>query len=104
MINVKGRKSTGSPKNKKQTGSPIKRVGQGRKSTTPKSVSNVKSKRTSNQMVMDEDVESDDENDLSQRRSDDEEFHQEAQTSEEEEEEDDEQGLDADEKSFIRRC
>jgi hypothetical protein len=33
-----------------------------------------KSKRTSNQVVMDEDVESDDENDLSQRRSDDEEF------------------------------
>jgi hypothetical protein len=92
MMNVKGRKSTGSPKNKKQTGSPVKRPGPGRKSTTPKSVSSgkrknsirmieiktflylAKSKRTSNQMVMEEDVESDDENDLSQRRSDDEEF------------------------------
>jgi len=44
MVNIKGRKSTGSPKNKKQTGSPIKRVGQGRKSTTPKSVSSGKRK------------------------------------------------------------
>lgn len=33
---VKGRKSTGSPKNKKSTSSPVKRAGQGRKSTTPK--------------------------------------------------------------------
>jgi hypothetical protein len=93
MMNVKGRKSTGSPKNKKQTGSPTKRGGQGRKSTTPKSVPSgkkknlnnlyhlvyffylAKSKRSSNQMVMDEDVESDDENDVAQQRlSDDEEF------------------------------
>jgi hypothetical protein len=133
VTNVKGRKSTGSPKAKKQTGSPVKRAGQGRKSTTPKNVSSskrnntiriskkiifylAKVKRNSNQMVMDEDVESDDENDLSQRRSDDEEFRnyiiflflfnflfrcffasidQEGQTSEEEEEE--EEGLEADE-------
>jgi hypothetical protein len=33
-----------------------------------------KPKRASNQMVVDEDVESDDENELSQQRSDDEEF------------------------------
>lgn len=44
----KGRKSTGSPKTKKQTGgSPGKRTGQGRKSTTPKNVPSGKRKRTS---------------------------------------------------------
>ncbi|CAF3705373.1 unnamed protein product [Adineta steineri] len=91
-VNAKGRKSAGSPKNKKQTTSPVKRVGQGRKSTTPKNVSNAKSKRASNQMVMDEDVESDDENEQSQLRSDDEEFRHEGQSSEE-----DEEVLDADE-------
>jgi hypothetical protein len=42
IVNAKGRKSTESAKNKKQTGSPVKRVGQGRKSTTPKSVSSGK--------------------------------------------------------------
>lgn len=41
-VNVKGRKSTGSPKNKKQTTSPVKRAGQGKKSTTPKTPSNGK--------------------------------------------------------------
>lgn len=35
--NAKGRKSAGSPKSKKSTTSPVKRAGQGRKSTTPKS-------------------------------------------------------------------
>lgn len=72
MTNAKGRKSTGAPKNKKQTNSPGKRAGQGRKSTTPKNVS--KSKRSSNQVVVDEDIESDDEIDRSQQQSDDEEF------------------------------
>ena len=74
MINVKGRKSTGSPKGKKQSDSTVKRLGQGRKSATPKTVSSAKSKRTSNQITMDEDIESDDDNNLSQRQSDDEEF------------------------------
>ncbi|CAF3333881.1 unnamed protein product [Rotaria sp. Silwood1] len=95
-VNVKGRKlSTGSPKNKKQATASVKRVGQGRKSTTPKSVSSTKTKRDSNQMVIGDEVESDDENEVTQRRSDDEEFHQEEHTSEEEEEDDDE-GLDVD--------
>ncbi|CAF0849290.1 unnamed protein product [Rotaria sordida] len=92
---VKRRKSsTGSPKTKKQTTAPVKRVGQGRKPTTPKSVANTKTKRDSNQMVIGDDVESDDENGITQRRSDDEEFHQEEHTSEEEEEDD--EGLDVD--------
>ena len=40
--NTKGRKSTGSPKTKKQTVSPVKRTGQGKKSTIPKTTSSGK--------------------------------------------------------------
>ncbi|CAF3304943.1 unnamed protein product [Rotaria socialis] len=87
--NAKGRKSSaGSPKNKKQATAPVKHVGAGRKSTTPKA----KTKRDSNQMVIADDIESDDENEMIDRRSDDEEFHQEGHSSEE----DDEDGLDVD--------
>lgn len=42
IANAKGRKSTGSPKGKKQTDPSVKRVGQGRKSTTPKNASSGK--------------------------------------------------------------
>jgi hypothetical protein len=45
MVKVKGRKSTGSPKNKKQTDASVKRLGQGRKSATPKSVSSGRKKK-----------------------------------------------------------
>ncbi|UJR26076.1 hypothetical protein I4U23_007422 [Adineta vaga] len=92
-INVKGRKSAGSPKSKKQIHSPVKRAGQGRKSATPKSVSSAKSKRSFNQGIKseqaesgDDDDEDNDENDQLQQRSDDEEFHHEGQTSEDEDE------------------
>jgi hypothetical protein len=47
MSNAKGRKSAGSPKNKKQTDSAVKRLGQGRKSTTPKHVSSGKKTKLS---------------------------------------------------------
>ena len=84
--NAKSRKSGGSPKQKKQTTSPGKRSGQGRKSTVPRTP---KAKRASNQIIMqqqqeeeqddeqedeNEELDSDDENEVSQRQSDDEEF------------------------------
>ena len=48
MVNVKRKKSTGSPKTKKQPDSSVKRVGTGRKSKTPKSIST--GKRSSSQL------------------------------------------------------
>jgi len=89
-IPTKGKKGAGaSPKAKKQpAASPVKRLGQGKKSATPKATSsNAKSKRVVNEPAVEETMESDDDNDVAPVRSDDEEFRQDEQSDEGEDDE-----------------